>query len=221
MSGNDVLSASWARRSEVELSIIMNEDVLHLLEECQTPEDLAAIEALAAELPVQTEPRILRTLGEVAAFFGFQPNTVRAWRMESPPLPGVPGRYVLDEIETWKAQRDARNEVPGMAELNIASQRAELARRLESVRSRRTKNDRLENSVIRRTELERDIRAGVSMLEARLRRLPTEIVAKVPQELSDATQNEVMQTVNLGLAGLQNELTKRNNLEAQSSRFRD
>ncbi len=199
----------------------MTEDLRQLLAECQTAEDMTAFVELVAELPVIPEPQIFRTLGEIGAWFGVRPQTVRAWRMENPPLPGTPGWYVLDEIEAWKAARDARNEIPGMAELNIASQRAELARRLESVRSRRTKNDRLENSLIRQTELIRDIRTGVSMLTERLRKLPAEIVANVPQELSEATQNEVMQTVNLGLAGLNNDLTKRHNLEAQSSRFRD
>ena len=112
----------------------MSEDLLNMLAECESAEDLAALEALAAELPVQ---RIVRTLGEVAAVLGVQPQTVRAWRMESPPMPGEPGSYDIDQIEAWKAQRALRNEVPGMAELNVASQRAEFARRLESVRGKR------------------------------------------------------------------------------------
>lgn len=69
-------------------------------------------------------------------------------------MPGEPGSYDIDQIEAWKAQRALRNEVPGMAELNVASQRAEFARRLESVRGKRLKNREIESQLVPLTELE-------------------------------------------------------------------
>jgi hypothetical protein len=184
----------------------MSDDLLNMLAECETPEDLAALEALAAEIPVQPEPRILRTLGEVAAFLGVQPQTVRAWRMESPPMPGEPGRYDLDAIEAWKAQRALRNELPGMAELNVASQRAELARRLESVRGKQLRNEILTERVVSLREVNRDALTGLSIVDSRLKRLPTEVAANVPEELAEVIRNEVQQTITVTLQMLNNDL---------------
>lgn len=181
-------------------------DLLTMLEQCQTAEDLAAFDALAAELPVETEPRIVRTLGEVAAYLGVQPQTVRAWRMESPPMPGEPGRYDLDQIEAWKAQRASRNETPGMAEVNVASQRAELWRRLESVRGKQLKNEILTERVVSLREVNRDALTGLSIVDSRLKRLPTEVAANVPEELAEVIRNEVQQTITVTLQMLNNDL---------------
>ena len=58
---------------------------------------------------------VASTLGEVAAFFGVQEQTCRAWRMRADPLPGEPGVWDLAEITRWRiaAERNkhrSRNE---------------------------------------------------------------------------------------------------------------
>lgn len=189
----------------------MSEDLLNMLAECESAEDLAALEALAAELPVQPEPRILRTLGEVAAFFGVQPQTVRAWRMESPPMPGEPGRYDLDQIEAWKAQRALRNEVPGMAELNVASQRAELARRLESVRGRQLKNKQIESRLVPLTVIENTYPRVIEKLHQKFDRFHERCADRVaviaPPEVIAVLGDEIQQTISIGIKTLDQELT--------------
>ena len=47
---------------------------------------------------------VASTLGEVAAFFGVQEQTCRAWRMRADPLPGKPGEWNLAEITHWRIQ---------------------------------------------------------------------------------------------------------------------
>lgn len=176
------------------------DDLLQRLTECESPEQL---EALAAALP---SPRVVRTLSQVAKHFGVQPQSVRQWRLESPPAPGRPGAWDLDAIEAWRTERAKRNEIPGMAALNVASMRAELARRLESVRGKKLKNDRMAARVIPRTEAERDLRYAESILEARLQQLPDDIAASVPEELAEAARELVEHTIEVTLAGLRNDL---------------
>lgn len=74
----------------------------------------------------------VQTLGKVAEFFGVAVQTVKQWRMErSDPMPGVEGRYPLDEITRWKLARvdrfspstDGEKEKP--ADI-VAKHRAEL-----------------------------------------------------------------------------------------------
>ena len=48
------------------------------------------------------DTNIVSTLGEVAAFFGVQEQTCRAWRMRADPMPGEPGVWDLAEITRWR-----------------------------------------------------------------------------------------------------------------------
>ena len=167
-------------------------------------DDLEAVEMLLSTY--ETELRILRTLGEVAAVLGVQPQTVRTWRMESPPMPGEPGRYDLDQIEAWKSQRALRGTISGMPELNVASQRAELARRLESVRGKQLKNVALAERVVSRQEVQQDLRTGLSMTDARLQELAAKAAANVPAEVAEVVRDEVKATVEMAMGSLRNEL---------------
>lgn len=182
----------------------MSEDLLNMLAECESAEDLAALEALAAEMPVQPETRILRTLGEVAAFFGVQPQTVRAWRMESPPMPGEPGKYSLSEITRWRDVRTARTRPTDASEAGIAIRRAELAERLERARGRKMKNDRFEAQLVSREELERDIVKGLKLTERKLATLPERVAGVVPAALASVISEECQSTVEHALKELRN-----------------
>ena len=50
-------------------------------------------------------PFRVRTLGDVAAFFGVAPDTVKKWRSRPNGMPGTPGNWRLDEIAQWKVAR--------------------------------------------------------------------------------------------------------------------
>lgn len=173
-----------------------------------------ADELEAAEMLLSTyeiEPRIVRTLGEVAAVLGVQPQTVRAWRMESPPMPGEPGSYDIHQIEAWKAQRERRNETPGMQELNVASQRAELARRLESVRGKRLKNEQIESELVLLTELESLYPVVIETLHKTFdrfhERCADRVAGMAPPELIPVMNEVIQQDVAIGLRTLEQELT--------------
>ena len=55
---------------------------------------------------------IASTLGEVAAFFGVQEQTCRAWRMRADPMPGEPGEWNLSEITHWRIQYERAKHRP-------------------------------------------------------------------------------------------------------------
>ena len=160
--------------------------------------DLEEMEALLFQYE-PGESNTVKTLSDVAAVLGVQPQTVRAWRMESPPMPGEPGRYNLDEIEAWKNQRASRNETPGMAELNVESQRAELWRRLESVRGKRLKNDEFENSLIPVATLEQDLEILSSIINRKFERFHERCAARVAHitspELTEGLSQEIQHSV--------------------------
>ena len=171
--------------------------------------DLEAVEAILSAY--ESESRIVRTLGEVAAVMGVKPQTVRAWRMESPAMPGEPGRYNLDEIEVWKNQRASRNETPGMAELNVASQRAQLWRRLESVRGKRLKNDEAESRLISVKCLEEMYPRVCDKLEGKFERFHERCAARVADmaspELAEAMSQEIQHSVAYALKELRHGFT--------------
>jgi hypothetical protein len=182
----------------------MSEDLLNMLAECESAEDLAALEALAAELPVQPEQRIVRTTGEVAAVLGVQPQTVRAWRMESPPMPGEPGKYSLSEITRWRDARTARTRPTDASEIGIEIRRAQLVEMLECARGRKMKNDRLEAQLISREELERDVEKAFNLLERKLATLPERVAGVVPAALGSVISEECQSTVEHALKELRN-----------------
>ena len=160
--------------------------------------DLEEMEALLSQYE-PGESNTVKTLSDVAAVLGVKPQTVRAWRMESPPMPGEPGRYNMDEIEVWKNQRASRNETPGMAELNVESQRAELCRRLESVRGKRLKNNKFENSLIPVSTIEQDFEVAASIVDRKFERFHERCAARVADmtspELTEGLSQEIEHSV--------------------------
>ena len=167
--------------------------------------DLEEMEALLFQYE-PGESNTVKTLADVAAALGVQPQTVRAWRMESPPMPGEPGCYDLDEIETWKNRKASRNETPGMAELNVKSQRAELWRRLESVRGRRLKNDAFENSMIPMATLEPDSELAASILNQKFERFHERCAERVGDIVSPELKKVLSQEIQHSVAHARREL---------------
>ena len=58
-----------------------------------------------AKAKPKTTPFVVRTVKEVAAFFGMSAAGVHHWREESEPMPGSPGHYDLSEIAQWRINR--------------------------------------------------------------------------------------------------------------------
>lgn len=105
----------------------------------QTPEDLQAAADLIAEAEklkgsgVSPARWTVETLGEVAAFFGVEGQTVREWRSGANPMPGDQGQWDLSDITRWRCDRlkalGANAKSPEEKEIEIAISREDLIKR--------------------------------------------------------------------------------------------
>ena len=101
---------STSRRSQ-------KDSLQELLDSAKTPEDLHAFgELLAEEESEQDDTEegsrwVVKTLSEVAEFFGLSVQTVKQWSQESPPMPGERNHWSIKEIVRWRT--DIRNGRPG------------------------------------------------------------------------------------------------------------
>lgn len=85
-----------------------------LLAACDTDEDFEEYDRIEADVIAREATRgrwSASTLGEVAEFFGAALQTVKQWRTESPPMPGVPGNYPLPEITRWRRDKDLQSDL--------------------------------------------------------------------------------------------------------------
>jgi len=162
-----------------------------LLDSADSPDDLQAIEdLLEAEERRQHSTRWeCRTLAEVAEFFGLAVQTVKQWRTESPPMPGVEGRYPLQQIVAWrlaKLQSNSTSDAKKLAEVEA----------IRLVNERRTmENAHKRGLLIEREEIERDMSLLWSRLSARLQGIGERIAALVPAEMKATTKQRVEQEV--------------------------
>lgn len=79
----------------------------NLIEQATTPEELKAANDLLREWKAKQvgDRWHVKTLGEVAEFFGLHAQTVKQWRTETPPMPGEEGRWDLQAIVLWRFQK--------------------------------------------------------------------------------------------------------------------
>lgn len=82
-----------------------------MIASAQTPEDLQAVADLIAEAErlqgsgASPARWVVKTLGEVATFFGVEGQTVREWRSGANPMPGEQGQWDLSVITQWRCDR--------------------------------------------------------------------------------------------------------------------
>ena len=153
----------------------------------ETPEDFEAARELLLEHKAHTRAQeslrsqwSVKTLAEVAEFFGYAVQTVKNWRTETPPMPGGgPEGYDLSEVVKWKIDR-----------LNSVGVRHE--KHMQDLERGRVKleGERLELAKLRKTmvELEEvEAWASVALSEARdlCMQLPGLVVAALPREDQD------------------------------------
>lgn len=119
----------------------------------------------------------VKTLREVADWFGVKVQTARQWRTEAPPMPGEPGHYDLREITRWRVRkaetwsqneaRAPRNKVADqIAEIELATAKLDLAKK--------------EGVLVRRDAVLAEARAMAARLAGRLDQLPEEMAAVEP-----------------------------------------
>lgn len=165
-----------------------NENSLkELLESAETPEDLEAIMQLVAEVEQSTKERDrfdLKTLSEVAEFFGLDEQTVRTWRLKTPAMPGEPGRWPIKQIVRWRCNWIQQTD------LAAAKRQQDFELGQIQVESKRLELDREKGSVIDRQDVE--LWAATALIELRtgVMQLPEMLAASAPQELKDFVREE-------------------------------
>jgi hypothetical protein len=110
---------STSRRSQ-------KDSLQELLDSAKTPEDLHAFGQLLAEEEGEDAEDadegsrwVVKTLSEVAEFFGLSVQTVKQWSQESPPMPGQRSRWSIKEIVRWRTDiRNGRSSSPSSKKID-------------------------------------------------------------------------------------------------------
>lgn len=166
--------------------MLENESLLNeLLVSAETEEDCDAAEALIREREAKRPPKwSVDTLGEVAEFFGVSPQTVRTWRMHSPPMPGAPGHWLLPEIVRWKCDRTSSND------LATAKREQDLKLGQIELEQRQLDLAKEKGQVLDRADVE--LWAATALIEARemVMSLPEMLATSSPPEQRDFIRSE-------------------------------
>lgn len=158
-----------------------------MLASCETPEDFEEYDRLKAEYLAQQSQRgrwTASTLGEVAELFGAALQTVKQWRMESPPMPGSEGSYPIGEIIKWRRAKDLQTD------LAAAKRQQDFELGQIQVESKRIELDREKGLILDKQDVE--LWASTAMIELRegVMQLPEILAASAPQELKNFTREE-------------------------------
>lgn len=151
-----------------------------LLDSATTEEELDRIENL---LP-SDDMFVATTLGEIAELFGVNVQTVKQWRTESPPMPGVSGAYPIGDVIRWRLAKVQNNDLATaqkqqnleLGEIKLQTERMELAK---------AKGELLDRSDV-------ELWAASALIEARemIMSLPEMLATSSPPELRDFVRQE-------------------------------
>lgn len=168
------------------MSSIKQEHLQEFLALVETPEDFAEYQRLEAEyqaaqveaVPVQVTRSkwTCSTLSEVAEFFGVALQTVKQWRTESPPMPGIEGAYPLQAVVKWREDK-FRN-----SELSAEKKRQENELRQVQIDRKKLDLDIKRGEYIERAEVMRDFSVIFSRVKNRLDSLPSDVSTLMPAE---------------------------------------
>lgn len=152
-----------------------------------SPEDMQAAADLLAE---EEGKRALRdrfdliTLSEVGEFFGLDEQTIRTWRLKTPPMPGEPGRWPIKRIVQWRCDWIQQSDLAAAKR----QQDFELGR--IQVESKQIELDREKALILDRGDVERFVSTALIELRETILQLPEMLAASAPQELKDFTRSE-------------------------------
>lgn len=176
------------------MSSIERDALQDLLATCRTEEDFRIWDALKADYDRRrtAQPRwVVQSLGEVAAFFGLSVQTVKQWRMETPPMPGQEGHWSLPEIVRWKLERAMQSSVLE-------------AQRTERLREMRLKNQlqqlqlqEKQGEVVRRDEIQADLTVIASRLRSRFENFGYEAAQCCPDEIRNYVKATIDERVRM------------------------
>ena len=158
-----------------------------LLPTLTSPEDFATWDEMAAELEIEeagSRRFLLRTLGEVAEFFGQALQTVKQWRMETPPMPGNEQAYPLREIVRWRINKVLQSDLAAAKR----QQDYDLGQILRE--QKQIELDREKGLILDRDDVELWAAQLIIIARETLMQLPEMIAASAPQELKELFRSE-------------------------------
>lgn len=148
------------------------------------------------------------TIAQFAEAFGVSKTTVNVYVKR-----GMPKTSIDAAIE-WRANNIKATPGPepdvDVAEIKEKLLQAELRDKTESARTRKIKNDILEEKLIEKIEVERDTAVAISRLTNKLNALGTRCANLCPADLKAVIKEAVEDTVRLVLRELADDLTERN-----------
>ena len=162
-------------------------DLPDLLAACETVADFAEYDRIEAEVLARETTRekwTAATLGEVAEFFGMALQTVKQWRMETPPMPGADGKYPLQQITQWRLSKVSQSDLAAAKR----QQDFELGRIL--VESKQIELDREKALILDRHDVELFVATALVEMRETIMQLPEKLAASAPQELKDFVRSE-------------------------------
>ena len=126
----------------------------------------------------------LKTLSEVAEFFGLDEHTCRTWRMKTPPMPGEPGKWPIKQIVRWRCDWIQQTDLAAAKR----QQDFELGQIL--VETKRLELEREKGLILERTDVELWAATALTELREGIMQLPEMLAAAVPQEIKNFTREE-------------------------------
>ena len=109
-------------------------------------------------------------------------------------------RTSIEAVNEWRSHNiKAVTEDADPSEISMELKRAELAERKENARTRQLKNDELEERLIRKEDVERDLSIATTRLKNRLRSLAMRCANLCPAELKVPIKEGVEDTVEICL----------------------
>jgi hypothetical protein len=161
--------------------------LLDILPTLDSPADFAEWDQMMQELDQREASRDrfdLSTLSEVAEFFGLDEQTVRTWRLKSPPMPGEPGKWPIKQIVQWRCNWIQQTD------LAAAKRQQDFELGQIQVEAKRLDLDREKGLILDRSDVE--LWAATALVELRegIMQLPEMLAAAVPQDQKDFTREE-------------------------------
>lgn len=115
----------------------------------------------------------MRSAGEVATHFAVSERTVGSWRRVHG-MPGKPGRYDLDAIAAWRAER-------GVGRKRTQSEERTRLLRIEAA-LKKQRLRKLRGELVSADELRRVIVRHIHEAKSLLEQLPDRVVARLPDD---------------------------------------
>lgn len=166
-----------------------------LLDSAVTPKQLEELERLVAEQEARANPFVVKTLAEVAAFFGYSIQTVKQWRLETPPAPGREGAWPLDEICRWRLAKSETSDI------HAAKKQAELDLQRLQIEAKRLEVAEQQGRLMDRTDVERFLSESIIETREAVLAIPDAVAVSMPPEQREFVRSEVDRIIREALGG--------------------